>query len=582
MENRFIVRRVEQDPAANQHQMTLVGGLTGPADPGPPHSAHDIFNSTSTTCLCEPADRRPSIVHLTKEALPRVDYYSNALEGMKRPSLGDLHGDDPCGKLPPPLPPSELSLRVACYYRPALCGRGVDKALRRDIDPLSRRRLLSSARGAAALLRPQHPSTWRGGGRVQKGRSGESMEGNEFRMGLRLGNRQGKQPCSSGRCKASGHARLLQRGTAGGRLRQRESCVRVRMQHFRANDADLEQQHEAADVGGGHGIKLGWIQGVLIPCLLNIWGVMLFLRLSWVVAQSGIAQTLIIIAVSAVVCVLTTLSMSAISTNGEVKGGGIYYIISRSLGPEFGASIGLVFAFANAVAASMNTIGFCNSLNDLLKSQGLQIVDGDVNDVRIVGVIALLVMVLICAVGMEWESKAQNFLIAIIMGAIVDFIAGTIVGPNTDDEKAKGFVGFDVEVLRNNWGPSYRFSENVDQTFFSVFAIFFPSVTGIQAGANISGDLKDPAAAIPKGTLLALLLSMVSYAVFVVFAGGAALRDASGNVTELASGAFSDCSGRPCDYGLMNSYSVSAHSASFCSRFTLAKMHREHGENAYS
>lgn len=53
-------------------------------------------------------------------------------------------------------------------------------------------------------------------------------------------------------------------------------------------------------------------------------------------------------------------------TNGEVKGGGIYYIISRSLGPEFGASVGIVFAFANAVAASMNTIGFCSSLNDLL------------------------------------------------------------------------------------------------------------------------------------------------------------------------------------------------------------------------
>lgn len=54
------------------------------------------------------------------------------------------------------------------------------------------------------------------------------------------------------------------------------------------------------------------------------------------------------------------------STNGQVKGGGIYYIISRSLGPEFGASVGIVFAFANAVAASMNTIGFCSSLNDLL------------------------------------------------------------------------------------------------------------------------------------------------------------------------------------------------------------------------
>lgn len=114
------------------------------------------------------------------------------------------------------------------------------------------------------------------------------------------------------------------------------------------------------------GLKLGWIQGVLIPCLLNIWGVMLFLRISWVVAQAGIIESLIIVGVSALVCVITTLSLSAICTNGEVKGGGIYYIISRSLGPEFGASLGIVFAFANAVAASMNTIGFCDSLNDLL------------------------------------------------------------------------------------------------------------------------------------------------------------------------------------------------------------------------
>lgn len=80
-------------------------------------------------------------------------------------------------------------------------------------------------------------------------------------------------------------------------------------------------------------IKLGWIQGVLIPCLLNIWGVMLFLRLAWVIAQAGIGLTLAIITLSYLVCVLTTLSLSAISTNGEVKGGGVYFLISRSLGP---------------------------------------------------------------------------------------------------------------------------------------------------------------------------------------------------------------------------------------------------------
>lgn len=126
-----------------------------------------------------------------------------------------------------------------------------------------------------------------------------------------------------------------------------------------------EEQAESSGITSNT-IKLGWIVGVMIPCLLNIWGVMLFLRLSWVVAESGILQSLAIIGISAVVCVITTLSLSAISTNGEVRVGGVYFIISRSLGPEFGASVGVIFAFANAVAASMNTIGFCESLNDLL------------------------------------------------------------------------------------------------------------------------------------------------------------------------------------------------------------------------
>lgn len=145
-------------------------------------------------------------------------------------------------------------------------------------------------------------------------------------------------------------------------LIRRSILTIVAIHQLQANDV------ENADSGSGPGghIKLGWVQGVLIPCLLNIWGVMLFLRVAWVVALAGVGQTLIIIALSYAVCLITTLSLSAICTNGDVKGGGIYYIISRSLGPEFGASVGIIFAFANAVAASMNTIGFCDSLNSLL------------------------------------------------------------------------------------------------------------------------------------------------------------------------------------------------------------------------
>lgn len=105
-----------------------------------------------------------------------------------------------------------------------------------------------------------------------------------------------------------------------------------------------------------------------------------------------------------------------------------------------------------------------------------------------------------------------------------------------------------AKVFMDNLWSDYRYSENNNHTFFSVFAIFFPSVTGIQAGANISGDLKDPASSIPSGTLLALLLSMLSYVTFVFFAGAAAVRDAGclNNTTVEQN----------CTYGLHNSYSV--------------------------
>lgn len=98
------------------------------------------------------------------------------------------------------------------------------------------------------------------------------------------------------------------------------------------------------------------------------------------------------------------------------------------------------------------------------------------------GTIALLVMIVICAVGMEWESKAQNFLIVIIVAAIFNFIIGSIIGPRDDISQAQGFVGVSGEVFKQNWGSNYKYSEGLDQNFFSVFAIFFPSVTGLQAG----------------------------------------------------------------------------------------------------
>lgn len=303
-------------------------------------------------------------------------------------------------------------------------------------------------------------------------------------------------------------------------------------------------------------IKFGWIQGVLVRNLLNIWGVMLFLRLSWVVAQAGIGQGMLLILCTSVVTTITALSMSAISTNGVIKGGGTYYMISRSLGPEFGGSIGLIFSLANAVACAMYVVGFCESVMSLMTQHGAQIVDGGINDMRIMGVVTVMVLLCIVVVGMEWEAKAQMGLLVILLVAILDFMIGTFIGPMNDESKAKGFIGYSVKLMTENFKPNYRRSEGVEHDFFSVFSIFFPAATGILAGANISGDLADPQGAIPKGTLLSILLTTVSYLLMAFMSGATMERDASGNVTELINDTFIDCSDRECKWGLHNSFTV--------------------------
>ncbi|UYV72588.1 SLC12A1 [Cordylochernes scorpioides] len=342
-------------------------------------------------------------------------------------------------------------------------------------------------------------------------------------------------------------------------------------------------------------IKFGWVQGVLVRCLLNIWGVILFLRLPWVVGQAGLVLGCLVILLATAVTVLTSLSMSAICTNGVVKGGGTYYMISRSLGPEFGGSIGLIFALANAVAVAMYVVGFAETVVDLMtvsavhstlytvhcstqyciltlrwQANGVAILDGGINDIRIVSCLTVVLLLSIAIVGMAWETKvppvwphmyngtavlsqAQIFLLLILLGAMVTFVVGACL-PTTPVKFGKGFVGFDLEVIHANLWSDFRGGEN----FFSIFAVFFPAATGILAGANISGDLKDPQHAIPRGTLLAIGLTTVSYLSFAAISGSTVVRDATG-LSTLDFANMTNCSlaaNGTCTYGLMNSFQV--------------------------
>ncbi|XP_012409629.1 solute carrier family 12 member 3 isoform X1 [Trichechus manatus latirostris] len=294
----------------------------------------------------------------------------------------------------------------------------------------------------------------------------------------------------------------------------------------------------------GEPVRFGWIKGVMIRCMLNIWGVILYLRLPWITAQAGIVLTWIIILLSVMVTSITGLSISAISTNGKVKSGGTYFLISRSLGPELGGSIGLIFAFANAVAVAMHTVGFAETVRDLLQEYGSPIVD-PTNDIRIIGVITVTLLLAISLAGMEWESKAQVLFFFIIMVSFANYLVGTLIPPS-EDKASKGFFSYRGDIFVQNLVPDWR---GMDGTFFGMFSIFFPSATGILAGANISGDLKDPEVAIPKGTLMAIFWTTISYLAISATIGSCVVRDASGSLNDTVTPGVGTCEGLACGYG---------------------------------
>uniref|UniRef100_A0A672I4U1 Solute carrier family 12 member 2 n=1 Tax=Salarias fasciatus TaxID=181472 RepID=A0A672I4U1_SALFA len=311
-----------------------------------------------------------------------------------------------------------------------------------------------------------------------------------------------------------------------------------------ANGDELTPAEEGAtkDAADSKGVvKFGWIKGVLVRCMLNIWGVMLFIRMSWIVGQAGIALSCLIVAMATVVTTITGLSTSAIATNGFVRGGGAYYLISRSLGPEFGGSIGLIFAFANAVAVAMYVVGFAETVVELLKGVDAVMTD-EVNDIRIIGTITVILLLGISVAGMEWEAKAQIFLLIVLITAIINYFIGTFIPVKS--KQASGFFGYDGSIMWENMGPDFR-----GETFFSVFSIFFPAATGILAGANISGDLADPQLAIPRGTLLAILITGIVYLGVAVSTGSCIVRDASGSLNDTVSAQFTNCTEASCNFG---------------------------------
>ncbi|KAG8455554.1 hypothetical protein GDO86_001667 [Hymenochirus boettgeri] len=400
-----------------------------------------------------------------------------------------------------------------------------------------------------------------------------------------------------------------------------------------ANYTNLPQgakEHEEENEGKKKTAKtprMGTIMGVYLPCLQNIFGVILFLRLPWVVGTAGVFHAFCIVFACCCCTMLTAISMSAIATNGVVPAGGSYFMISRALGPEFGGAVGLCFYLGTTFATAMYILGAIEIFLVYISPQAV-IFHGDgaaeqaaamLNNMRVYGTGFLLLMSVIVFVGVRYVNKLASVFLTCVIMSILAIYAGAlkstfappdfpvcVLGNRTlsslhfgdcaktvEEENMtlvtdlwnlfcnphgqlnatcdeyffhnnvtliQGIPGMRSGIISENlWSNYLQKGEIIEKasmpsadylsvqsqqyvladitTSFTVLVgIFFPSVTGIMAGSNRSGDLKDAQKSIPIGTILAILTTSLVYLSNVILFGscidGVVLRDKFGDAVK--------------------------------------------------
>lgn len=434
--------------------------------------------------------------------------------------------------------------------------------------------------------------------------------------------------------------------------RPKVSSLLSRLANYTNLTQGAKEHEEAESIGekkkASKSPQMGTFMGVYLPCLQNIFGVILFLRLTWVVGCAGVLQGLCIVFLCCCCTMLTAISMSAIATNGVVPAGGAYFMISRSLGPEFGGAVGLCFYLGTTFAGAMYILGAIEILLMYIAPKAAIFVSM-LNNMRVYGSICLLLMSLLVFVGVKYVNKLASIFLACVIVSIVSIYIGALVsafkppdfpvcmlgnrtisgheiddnqcaktillqikveradnnftvitenstlGPTIDsspapdlvekttylwkhfcqgpelnascDEyfssnkfsKIKGIPGLASGIISENLWSSYPSKGDVLEksslnsshdahpastqqpyvfadittSFTLLVGIFFPSVTGIMAGSNRSGDLKDAQRSIPIGTILAILTTSIVYLSSVILFGACidsvVLRDKFGD-----------------------------------------------------
>ncbi|MBN1833994.1 MAG: amino acid permease [Deltaproteobacteria bacterium] len=247
--------------------------------------------------------------------------------------------------------------------------------------------------------------------------------------------------------------------------------------------------------------RLGTFGGVFTPSILTIVGVIMFMRAGYVIGEAGILQAFLILIIAKSITTLTGISISAVSTNTPVSGGGAYFLISRALGPEFGGAIGIALFMAQAISVPFYILGFTEAL--------VRAFPEACQDFLNIALFTAIVLFIISFTGAKAAIKTQYIIMSILALSILAFMGGSL-------------LNFSGDVFYANLGSKYT---SINVSFWVVFALYFPAATGIMAGVNMSGDLENPGKSIPSGTFAAIFTGLLIYGLQILIIGGAQTRD---------------------------------------------------------
>jgi len=245
--------------------------------------------------------------------------------------------------------------------------------------------------------------------------------------------------------------------------------------------------------------KFGTFAGVFTPSILTILGVIMYLRLGWVVGEGGLIMTIGIIMLAHIISISTGLSISSIATDKKIKTGGIYYILSRSLGLPMGGAIGITLFIGTALSIALYIVGFTENLLSIAPQiNNLIGIEDSVNQVRLIGTIVIFSLVILAFISTSLVIKTQYFILGAIGLSLISIAFGLFSGGG------------------NEGGQVLLTAASQESSFEDMFKVFFPAVTGFTAGVAMSGDLANPKRSIPLGTMASIFVGFVVYILLAI------------------------------------------------------------------